>query len=200
MATIPAGTPVALLDEYEDALAFPPPPEAVLYIAAHDGALRAGVRNLLTQLVAVEGHAIAWVGALDERMLTVLDDPPLPEARLMLSWYLDRGAMWNIIWPGELARRPGEELYTVYRVSRPWVILGELEDGSPLAAPLNDATHPTWFTPVIEAHDILLPNAKRCQLELAHLWSFPPGDPVAGSISRGARLAITEALRTYFVA
>ncbi len=199
MATIAPGTAVTLSAPYTGALAVPPPPNASLHIAVHEGALRAGARNLLTQVVAIEGGGITWAGALDERMLEVVDAAPVPDARLLLSWCLGRGSMWNIIWPGDLARRPGEQdLYTVYRVSRPWVVLGALDDDSPLAAPLNDATNPVWFTPVIEAHDILMPNAKRCQLELAHLWSFPVMGQVDGTISAGARPAITDALRTYF--
>lgn len=193
-----SGTAVSLLPVYRDALAFPPPDDVPLYIAVHPGALRAGERNRLTQVVAAGARGITWVGALDERMLEPGDAPPMRDARALLSWYLGRGSTWNVIWPGDLSRRPGEDLFTVYRTSRPWVILGELDDGSPLAAPLNDATNPTWFTPVIEANDILLPNAKRCQLELAHLWSFPPGLQVSGSISRGTRRAVNEALRGYF--
>lgn len=199
MATIAPGTPVSLLPGVAEALTFPPPAEATLIVAVHDGALRAGDRNLLTQVIGLEGDSITWAGALDERLLEPADGSPIHEARTMLAWCLGRGAMWNIIWPGDLARRPGErELYTVYRDSRPWVILGALDDGSPLAAPLNDATNPMWFTPVIEARDILAPTTKRGQLELAHLWSFPAIGEVAGTISGGARPAVEEALRGYF--
>jgi hypothetical protein len=198
MATITSGTPVALVEVYEERLAFPPPAGGALYVAVHEGALRAGERNRLTQVVGLDGGRVTWLGALDERMLAEREGAPERDVRTLVAWLLGRGAFGQVIWPGDLARRPGDDLLTVYQKDRPWLVVGALDDGSPVAAPLNEASNPLWFTPVIEARDQLVPNAKRVQVELAHLWSFPEGSEVSGGVNSAAREAVTEALRAYF--
>jgi hypothetical protein len=198
MATIPSGTPVFLLSDYETSLAFPPPAEGSLFVAVHEGALRVGARNPLTQIAALEGGTVTWMGALDERMLIERDGPREVDVGTLVAWVLGRGRFGEVIWPGDLVCPPGERLFTVYQKSRPWIIVGGLDDGSPVAAPLNDATNPLWFTPVIEAHDQIVPNAKRVQVELAHLWSFPANAATYGSVNQTARETIVAALRAYF--
>ena len=43
---------------------------------------------------------------------------------------------WQLVWPGLLtAAGVGDPCLTLYAGERPWVVLGELEDGQLLAAP-----------------------------------------------------------------
>jgi len=202
MATIPAGAHVSLREEYHAALAFPPPADDHLYVAVHHGALNAGSANRLTQVISIGDREVTWVGALDERMLVVGDRSPDPDARMLLTWLLGRGRFGEIIWPGDLVvvgTHPQVDLYTVYQKSRPWVVVGALDDGTPIAAPLNDATNPLWFTPIIEEADILMPGPKRAQLELAHLWSFPSDPEARGRVSDHAAAQISGAIAAYFL-
>jgi len=104
--------------------------------------------------------------------------------------------------PPGLLTSPGvaNPYLTLYGGNRPWVVLGELLNGSLVAAPLNDARgNPKWYAPEIAAAHLLFPNAKHSQLELAHLWSLPPGLPSSGEVDAAARQALGRDVVGYYV-
>lgn len=198
MATIPPGTEVSIISADLARLAFPPPPTALLAVAVHPLALRAP-SNHLTQVVATAGGEIMWVGALDEAMLglsnAVTANPrPLLGERMLIGSHL-----WEVFRPGPLLVPASQELRTtVYRGDRPWVIIGELLDGSVLAAPLNEPSNPMWWTPVLEASELQFIGSKRSQLELAHVWSFsPPASPI-GRVAALDPASLSATVSGYF--
>ncbi len=199
MATIAPGTEVLLRAGERDKLRFPPPEDARLYVAVHEGALRVGERNRLTQVVGLVGDRLDWVGAVDERMLERSSGPPLPSARSRIaeSLFWDDEA-WDIVWPGPLladgVRRP---YFTVYDGDRPWMTLGRLPGGL-LAAPLNDARgNPKWWAPRIDAADLEFVEGKPAQVELAHLWTVGDFQVRGGRVSDRARAELADRVRAY---
>lgn len=199
MPTLPPGTVVALGADLLRSLAYPPPPQAVLLVAVHPLGLRAP-GSPHTQLVGFLDGEICWAGALSEYQLEVLDagggDP-----RQLLAERLGVGTRGGeVLWPGELCRSPlppGPS--TLYRGERPWVVLGETVSGTLLSAPLNEAGNPKWYTPLVSRKEVLIPaSTKDAQVELAHLWSFPPNLPRHGRLVPEAWRRVLEAARAYF--
>ena len=107
--------------------------------------------------------------------------------------------LWEVFRPGLLtASGVSVPLLTVYNGERPWVVVGELTTGDVLAAPLNDAAgNPKWFSPIIEAGDLMFPGSKVSQLELAHVWSFGAHVPI-GIVSDHGRASVAGGIRSYF--
>jgi hypothetical protein len=66
MATIAPGTEVVLRAGEAAKLRFPPPESVRLYVAVHEGALKAGEGNRLTQVVGCVEDELHWVGALGD--------------------------------------------------------------------------------------------------------------------------------------
>jgi hypothetical protein len=88
---------------------------------------------------------------------------------------------------------------TAYQGERPWVVIGETTFGDLLAAPLNEAGNPKWYTPILAREEVLMPgSSKDAQLELAHLWSLPASLPSVGSVSPAGQGRVLEALKSYF--
>lgn len=199
MATIPPGTEVTLRAGESTKLRFPPPDSLRLYVAVHEGALRVGDGNLLTQVVGCVEDELHWVGALDERMLDPGTGGSFPWARSLIAEALfSEDEPWDIVWPGLITRhgvrRP---YYTIYDGDRPWVTLGQCPEGL-LAAPLNDARgNPKWWTPRIEAADLEFVEGKAAQVELAHLWTIPDTQMRTGRIGARARMEVERRLRSY---
>jgi hypothetical protein len=108
--------------------------------------------------------------------------------------------LWEVIWPGELVIDPARgPLATTYQGERPWVVIGVTSMGDLLAAPLNEAGNPKWYTPLLAQEEILMPgSSKDAQLELAHLWSLPSNLGAVGQVAPPARARLLEALRSYF--
>jgi hypothetical protein len=108
--------------------------------------------------------------------------------------------LWEVVWPGELVVDPERgPLATTYQGERPWVVIGETSDGDLLAAPLNEAGNPKWYTPLLAQEEVLMPgSSKDAQLELAHLWSLPESLPAVGSVAESARERVLEDLRKYY--
>jgi hypothetical protein len=87
----------------------------------------------------------------------------------------------------------------MYQGERPWVAVGETPSGDLLAAPLNEAGNPKWYTPVLAQEEVVMQGScKDAQLELAHLWSLPAAVGAVGSVSPAARERVIEALKSYF--
>lgn len=199
MATLPPGTRVTVLAKYVSQLAFPPDARADLIVSVHRYALKAGARNRLTQLIGFDGTEIIWAGAVDEQMLSSVATAA-PDPRPQLAGRLLQGSqVWDVVEPGPLlapgARRP---LLTVYDGQRPWIVVGELSNGDPLAVPLNDPSNPKWFTPVVQGNELDFPGSKRSHVELAHLWSFSGSTPVIGSVLAGGQRVLEAGIRRYF--
>lgn len=194
----PAGT-LALLDGGElTRLSFPPPGEEVV-IAVHDGALKAP-ESPLTLAAYLEDGAVAWVGALDERMIAGALGRTASPRPLVADRLFEGGRCWSVVWPGPLLRdgRAGPR-YTLYHGDRPWIVLGELTDGSLLAAPLNDAGgNPRWYAPRIGRGDLEGAAPKDGQLEMAHLWSLPGDLHAAGAVREAAWPALRQAVGGYY--
>jgi hypothetical protein len=167
-------------------------------VAVHEASLRAASPH--TQLIGVGGGDLAWAGALSEH-LVIVEAEGGPDPRQLLGDAMGVGPrLWDLIWPGELVTvSRGGGLGTVYQGERPWLVIGTISDGDLLAAPLNEAGNPKWFTPVLARDEIQMPgSSKDAQLELAHLWSFPRSLGAVGSLAPGARTRILEAVRGYF--
>ena len=74
----------------------------------------------------------------------------------------------------------------------------EPDAGDPIAAPLNDASNPKWWTPVVPRAALAFPgNVKDSQVELAHAWSLPASIPAIGEVTPLGRSGLDRALRAY---
>jgi hypothetical protein len=200
VATLPPGTIVDLSEHAAEALRFLPP-DGDLVIVVHPSALHAP-RSGHTQVAHLSEVGLSWLGALDEGMLVDLDADPDPEARAECAPCFLRGArLWEIVRPGALTvpdapRAPS----TVYAGSdqRPWIVIGETDTGDLLAAPLNDASNPKWWTPVVPRAALSFPgNVKESQVELAHAWSLPADLASVGELTPLGRGAVERAVRAY---
>ena len=200
LATLPPGTAVDL-NEYADEILRFTPPDGDLVIVVNPAALRASW-DTHTQVAQFDAGALTWLGALGEDMLITLDAPPDPGARRACAErFLTGDRLWQVVRPGALLlpdapRSPS----TVYAGSdrRPWVVVGESDVGEPIAAPLNDASNPKWWTPVVARSALSFPgNLKDAQLELAHVWSLPADVITVGEVTPLGRSAIERAIREY---
>jgi hypothetical protein len=143
---------------------------------------------------------LCWAGALGEDSLEVRSEGG-GDPRQLLGEAMGVGSrLWDVIWPGELLTHPGAgPTSTLYQGERPWVVLGEMGTGDLLAAPLNDAGNPRWYTPVVSREEVQMQgSSKDAQLELAHVWSLPPSQGAVGTLALAARDRILEALKSYF--
>jgi hypothetical protein len=199
MPTLPPGTEVSIGRDALRRLGFPPPEGSVLLVAVHDAALRAP-GSPHTQLIGLRQGDLAWAGALSEHLLTVASEGG-GDPRQLLGDAVGIGPrLWDLVWPGELLRDAERgPLSTVYQGERPWVVIGVAAGGDLLAAPLNDAGNPKWFTPLLARDEVRMPGtSKESQLELAHVWSLPGSLAAVGSVAPEARTRVLGALRSYF--
>jgi hypothetical protein len=200
VATLRPGTAVDLTEYASDVLRFPPP-DGDLVVVVHPSALRASW-DAHTQVAQLDADGLTWLGALGEDMLVTLDEPVDDAARATCARCFLRGErLWGVVRPGALLvpdapRAPS----TIYGGSdrRPWIVIGETDAGEPIAAPLNDASNPKWWTPVVPRTALSFPgNVKDAQLELAHLWSLPPTVAAIGEVTAIGRGAIERAVVAY---
>jgi hypothetical protein len=199
MPTLPPGTEVAIRPEFLRRLSFPPPEGSVVLVAVHEAGLLAR-QSRHTQLLGFSGGDLSWAGALSEVLLDVRSEGG-GDPRQLLAEAIGIGPrLWDVVWPGELVSDPGRgPLATTYQGERPWVVLGVTGEGDLLAAPLNEAGNPKWYTPLLAQEEVLMPgSSKDAQLELPHLWSFPQSLGTVGSVAPSARERILEDLTSYF--
>ncbi len=202
MATLPPGTLVDL-NEYASELLRFPPPDGDLVIVVHPAALRA-TWDAHTQVALVEGDDLLWLGALGEDLLVTLEGPAVPQARAILARaFLHGQRSWQVVRPGALVVEDAPKVpSSIYAGSdrRPWIVLGETATGDPIAAPLNDASNPKWWTPVVPRSALSFAgNVKDSQVELAHLWSLPAWIDPIGEVTDLGRRALEAAVRAYAV-
>jgi hypothetical protein len=200
VATLPPGTAVDLTEYAGDVLRFPPP-DGDLVVVVHPAALRA-TWDGHTQVARFDEDGLTWLGALGEDMLVALDEPDDPAARAACARCFLRGTrLWEVLRPGALLlpdapRAPS----TIYGGSdrRPWIVVGETDVGDPIAAPLNDASNPKWWTPVVPRAALAFPgNVKDAQFELAHTWSLPVTIAAVGEVTAIGRGAVERAVLAY---
>ena len=199
MPTLPPGTEVALRPEALRRLSFPPPVGSVVLVAVHEAGLLAR-QSPHTQLLGFSGGELTWAGALSEVLLQVRSEGG-GDPRMLLGESMGLGSrLWDVVWPGELVLDPARgPLATTYQGERPWVVLGVTADGDLLAAPLNEAGNPKWYTPLLAREEVHMPgSSKDAQLELPHLWSLPQSLAAVGAVAPAARHRILEDLRKYF--
>jgi len=200
LATLPPGTIVDLTEAAAEALRFPPP-DGDLVVVVHPSALRARF-DAHTQVARFEGDDLAWLGALGEDMLLTLDEELDPGARdACAACYLRGERLWQIVRPGALLVPGGPRApSSIYGGSdrRPWLVLGETDLGDPLAAPLNEASNPKWWTPVVPRAALAFPGSvKDAAVELAHVWSLPASLAPVGELTALGRAAVERAVRGY---
>lgn len=200
MATLPPGTVVDLSEYAAEVLRFLPP-DGDLVVVVHPSALRA-TWSAHTQVAQVGDEGLGWLGALDEAMLVTLDAAPDPGARAVCAACFLRGErLWDVVRPGALLVPDAPKgPSTVYAGSdqRPWIVLGETDAGDPIAVPLNDASNPKWWTPVVPRAALSFPgNVKDAQVELAHAWSLPAAIASVGTVTPLGRDAVERAVRAY---
>lgn len=199
MPNHPPGTLVSIRLDARRHLTFPPPEGAVLLVGVHDAALHAP-ESPHTQLLGFELGELVWAGALSESLLQV-QSADGGDPRQLLGEAVGAGPrLWDVLWPGELFSGGQAALRsTTYQGERPWVVIGRTASGDLLAAPLNEAGNPKWYTPRLSREEVVMPgSSKDAQLELAHLWSFPASLPAVGSVSTAAQSRLLEALKVYF--
>lgn len=200
MATIPPNTRVDFDQAAVRHLRYPPPgPSGV--IAAHPGALRSPNPGTLA-VVFDDADVVMWVGAIDERMIRSHGLTPEPgrnsRTAIRSLLYGPRGTL-DVVYPGPMLRYgSGHIETTVPKRDRPWVVIGALENGDSLAAPLTGVRNRVmWFNPVVGPPDLLLYGSKRSQVRLPSLWSFPPRQPIGQLVDDAADDVQTAALRYY---
>ena len=198
MATISPNTDVTLNAAWMRQLSFAPP-SADAVVVVHQLALRAPASSL-TLAAHFAGDEVTWVGAVDENMLSVGQASAIRDGRKRVAARLLRGSLlWRFLIPGYLLKQRRIGSTTVYGGSRPWLLVGELTNGSFLALPVNDASgQEKWYAPQIDATALPTHNPKTSQLELAHLWSFPNTCHVTDPLDVSARPRLEEALRSYY--
>jgi hypothetical protein len=199
MPTLPPGTEVAIRPEALRRLTFLPPEEATILVAVHEAGLLAP-RSPHTQLLGFLEGDLCWAGALSEDLLDERSEGG-GDPRMLLGELIGTGSrMWDVVWPGDLLLDPHRGgLATTYQGERPWVVLGTMTEGDILAAPLNEAANPKWYTPVIAREEVLMSgSSKDAQLELPHLWSFPGSLSAVGTIAPEAQGRILEDLNSYY--
>jgi hypothetical protein len=200
LATLPPGTIVDLTEAAAEALRFPPP-DGDLVVVVHVSALRARF-DAHTQVAHFDDGALGWLGGLGEDMLVTLDEAPDPGARdACAERYLRGERLWQIVRPGALvvpgAPRAPSSIYGGSE-RRPWLVLGETDLGDLLAAPLNDASNPKWWTPVVPRAALAFPGSvKDAAVELAHVWSLPASLEPLGELTPLGRGAVERAVRAY---
>jgi hypothetical protein len=201
VATLPPGTVVDLSEHASEVLRFVPP-DGDLVIVVHPSALRARW-DTHTQVAQLQGGSLTWLGALVEEMLVTIEDAPAdPDARAACARCMLRGErLWQVVRPGALLVPDApREPSSVYAGSdrRPWVVIGETDLGDPIAAPLNEASNPKWWTPIVPRAALAFPGSvKDAQLELAHTWSLPADVAAIGEVTALARGVIERAVRAY---
>lgn len=199
MPTLPPGTEVSIRPDTLRRLNFPPPAGAVLLVGVHDAALKAP-ESPHTQLLGFQFGELVWAGALGESHLEVQSEDA-GDPRQLLGEAMGIGPrLWEVVWPGELMSGGERRLAsTVYQGERPWVVIGETTSGDLLAAPLNEAGNPKWYTPLLAREEVLMHgSSKDAQLELAHLWSLPASLARVGTVSEVGQGRVLEALKLYF--
>jgi len=199
MPTLSPGTEVAIRREALQRLTFPPREGSVLLVAVHEAGLQAP-QSRHTQLVGFSGGDLSWAGALSEALLDVSSEGG-GNPRMLLGEAIGSGPrLWDVVWPGELVLDPERgPLATTYQGERPWVVIGATPDGDLLAAPLNEAGNPKWYTPLLAQEEVLMPgSSKDAQLELPHLWSLPGSLGALGSVAAVARDRVLDDLRRYY--
>jgi hypothetical protein len=199
MPTLPPGTDVSIRPETVRRLTFPPPDGAVLLVGVHNAALKAP-ESPHTQLLGFRSGELVWAGALSEAFLVVGSESG-GDPRQLLAEAIGVGSrLWEVVWPGELmSGRESRLPSTTYQGERPWVVVGKTTAGDLLAAPLNEAGNPKWYTPLLAREEVLMPgSSKDAQLELAHLWSLPASLPSVGSVSPTGQARVLGALKSYF--
>ncbi|MBL0127734.1 MAG: hypothetical protein IPP83_09785 [Flavobacteriales bacterium] len=210
MPKLAIGTPVALKPDVRDGLCFPCGASADLFVAVHPGALKAP-QATLTVVVERVGNEIVWVGALDESMLDERQAATWPAARQALCDRITLGAhLWVIHYPGALLKS-GVQGGMVYQGKRPWLVIGELSNGVPLAVPLNSTKalvtnkpyniflDKTWY--VIRPSDTdmrRLPSDTNSTAELPHIWSLPTGLPDCGEVLTAHIGSAVKCLNIYY--
>lgn len=199
MPTLPPGTEVAIRPRDLRRLAYPPPEGAVVLVAIHEAGLLSP-HSPHTQLLGFFGGDLCWAGALSEDLLEVRSEGG-GDPRILLGESIGIGPrLWDVIWPGELVVDPAQgPLATTYQGERPWVVLGATPEGDLLAAPLNEAGNPKWYTPLLAQEEVLMPgSSKDAQMELAHLWSFPSYLGAVGSVASAARDRLLTDIKAYY--
>jgi hypothetical protein len=168
-------------------------------VGVHDAALKAP-ESPHTQLLGFQFGELVWAGAVSETLLEVETEDG-GDPRQLLGEAIGSGPrLWDVVWPGELMCGGERRLRsTAYQGERPWVVIGQTTSGDLLAAPLNEAGNPKWYTPLLAREEVLMPgSSKDAQLELAHLWSLPASLASVGSVSASGRARVLEALKIYF--
>jgi hypothetical protein len=199
MPTLSPGTEVVIRSEALWRLTFPPPDDSVLLVGVHDAGLLAR-QSPHTQLLGFLEGDLCWAGALSEALLDVRSEGG-GDPRMLLGEAIGVGdRLWDVIWPGELVRDPERgRLATTYQGERPWVVIGGVSNGDLLAAPLNEAGNPKWYTPLLAREEVHMSgSSKDAQLELAHLWSFPASLNAVGTIAVTARERVMDDLLKYY--
>jgi len=201
MATFAPGTPVELTSKARSALPRPPK-RGTTRIIVHPKALRAGGSNH-TQVASITDGVVHWIGAMGEDLLAQADGTPDDTARPAVAGCIGTGdRLWQVVQPGHLLNSTASNpLSTIYIGRRPWLVIGQTQMGHPIAVPLNEATNPKWYSPMIsQASMSFTGNSKDSQVELAHAWSFSHlrPDAVLGRLEKSGIDLLLPLLTDYY--
>jgi hypothetical protein len=198
MASIPPGSAVQLKPDVIPKLRLSAPSDE-LFVAVHRDALKSP-QSVHTQVVALADSRVTWTAGLGEDLLEPRDARAFPAARAALGESLLTGKrLWEIILPGGLLRfGVSGSLSTIYHFERPWLVIGEAVGDQPIAVPLNDATNPKWYAPLVRAADLGLAGTKDAQLELAHAWTVRPSASTIGRLGFAVRAPLAGTITAYY--
>jgi hypothetical protein len=150
--------------------------------------------------VALTDNEVEWLGAFGEELLLPRSAAARLDARRTVLDCLLKGArLWQVVLPGGLVN-PGvlEPFSTVYAKERPWLVIGEANRNRPIAVPLNDASNPKWYAPLVRSSELGLTTAKDAQLELAHAWTIRPSATTIGLLDVASQSAVGGAITKYY--
>jgi hypothetical protein len=210
MLTYTSGTPVEIGPQARQKMNFPPGQATALHIAVHPGAFKVN-DNTLTVVVERKGEEVTWAGAVDESMLSRDASNGWAQARTALNGRVGLGSrLWEIVYPGPLLKGDAA-VGMMYRGSRPWLIIGELANGCPLAVPMNSTNRTesnkpynlfldkAWYVITPSATDPrMLQGDTNCTAELPHIWSLPKGLVKCGEVHEAHRGSLLQRMKVYY--
>jgi len=201
MATITPDSIVAFKANALPGLAYPPDrSDGAFTVAVNPFAMKVPHVALTTVVQRGGSGSLLWVASLDESLIDAVGETSAGARAALAACLLSGADLWTVVQPGELRIAGPPIADTVYQGDRPWVVIGEAGSAGVLAVPLNDAGGGDirQYQHLLRASDLVFPGSKDSRVELNHVWSFPRGLPLLGSVDSSAVSGLADAIKKEF--